>query len=166
MWVSLAVVAADRGTKYAIERFTSESFRRDIVPKVIVLVHSVNPGIAFGLLSESASKWVALTLMVMSGAVIVLLAFLLVTGSAGDVVTETGFALITGGAAGNLIDRVLYGGVTDFVELTPADLNGPRLILLIPRLRLVHFWWLSLCCAAASILAMSGHNSAPVCPGD
>jgi signal peptidase II len=125
VWVSLAVVAADRVTKYAIERFTSESFRRDIVPKVIVLVHSVNPGIAFGLLSESASKWVALTLMVMSGAVIVLLAFLLVTASAGDAVTETGFALIAGGAAGNLIDRVLYGGVTDFLELHAGRFQWP-----------------------------------------
>jgi len=125
LWLSLAVVAADRGTKYVIERFTTQSFRRDIIPNVVVLVHSMNPGIAFGLLSESASKWVASLLMVTSIAVILLLAYLLVTGSAGDPLNEVGFALITGGAAGNLVDRMLYGGVTDFLELHAGRFQWP-----------------------------------------
>src|ERR1700688_3855658 len=82
--LTLAIVAADRAVKYAVERYTSEGFRRDLVPNIIVLVHNVNSGIAFGLLSESASRWISLLLIGSSAAVIVLLVWLLLAGRAGD----------------------------------------------------------------------------------
>ena len=46
-----------------------------------------------------------------------LLVWWLLTGRAGGTLTQAGLALIAGGATGNLIDRVLHGGVTDFMEL-------------------------------------------------
>ncbi len=52
LWVSLAVLAADRATKFAIERYTSPFFRHRIVSDIVVLVHSQNPGIAFGVFSD------------------------------------------------------------------------------------------------------------------
>jgi signal peptidase II len=125
LWLVLAVIAADRAIKYAIERFTSEGFRRDLVPNVVVLVHNVNTGMAFGLLSESASRWVSFLLIGSSAAVILLLSWLLIAGRAGDVLTQTGLALIAGGAAGNLLDRLLHGGVTDFLELHAGSFSWP-----------------------------------------
>jgi signal peptidase II len=117
LWLTLAVIAADRATKYAIEQFTSESYRRELVPHVAFLVHNVNMGIAFGLFSESASRWISLVLIVSSSAVVAVLVWLLVSGRAAGVFFQAGIALIAGGAAGNLLDRVLHGGVTDFLEL-------------------------------------------------
>jgi len=114
---TLAIVAADRATKYAIERFTPQGFRREMIPHFADLVHSQNPGIAFGFFSESAPRWFVFLLMVSSAAVVLLLAWLLVTGRAGGAPSQMGFALIAGGAAGNLLDRLLHGGVTDFLEL-------------------------------------------------
>jgi signal peptidase II len=125
LWLVLAVIAADRAIKYAIERFTSEGFRRDLVPNVVVLVHNVNTGMAFGLLSESASRWVSYLLIGSSAAVILLLSWLLAAGRAGDVLTQAGLALIAGGAAGNLLDRLLHGGVTDFLELHAGSFSWP-----------------------------------------
>lgn len=125
LWLALAIVAADRATKYAIERLTTEGFRRPIIPNFADLVHSQNPGIAFGLFSESASKWISFLLALSSAAVIILLVWLLLTGRVGRTESQAGIALIAGGAAGNLLDRLLHGGVTDFLELRAGNFRWP-----------------------------------------
>jgi signal peptidase II len=117
LWLSLAVLAADRATKFAIERYTSPFFRRSIVSDIVVLVHSRNPGIAFGVFSNSRSPWLAPLLLLSSVAVMVLLAWMIITGRAGGALERCGLALILGGAAGNALDRVIHGGVTDFLEV-------------------------------------------------
>jgi signal peptidase II len=117
LWVSLAVLAADRATKYAIERYTSPLYRHSVVSDIVLLVHSENPGIAFSIFSNSKSPWLAPLLIVSSTAVIVLLAWMIVTNRAGGALAQCGLALILGGAAGNVLDRVIHGGVTDFLEV-------------------------------------------------
>jgi signal peptidase II len=114
LWLSLGVLAADRGTKFAIERYTNESFHRPILSDIVVLVHNQNPGIAFGVFSDSSSPFLAPALLLGSAAVVALLAWLLLTGRAGGGLAQCGLALILGGAAGNALDRMLHGGVTDF----------------------------------------------------
>ena len=67
LWLSLAVIVADRATKFAIERYTSPFFRRPIISDIVVLVHNQNPGIAFGVFSDSGSPWLTAFLVVSSG---------------------------------------------------------------------------------------------------
>ncbi|MBI3668202.1 MAG: signal peptidase II [Acidobacteria bacterium] len=124
-WLSLGIVVADRATKFAIERYTPGSFRRTIVRGFIYLVHSQNPGMAFGLLAEGAAKWVPWLLSAISAVVIAVLAWLLAAGRAGGRLGQSGLALILGGAAGNLIDRLLHGGVTDFLEVWLGSYRWP-----------------------------------------
>jgi signal peptidase II len=117
LWLSLGVLAADRSTKFAIERYTTLFFRHPIVSNIVVLVHNQNPGIAFGVFSESSSPWLTPLLLLSSALVMALLAWLLVTGRAGGWLARCGLALILGGAAGNALDRLIHGGVTDFLEV-------------------------------------------------
>jgi len=117
LWVSLAVLAADRATKYAIERNTTTLFRHSVISDIVVLVHSWNPGIAFSLFSDSKARWLAPLLVVSAVVVMGLLAWMIVAGRAGGALAQCGLALILGGAAGNALDRVLHGGVTDFLEV-------------------------------------------------
>jgi signal peptidase II len=116
LWVSLAVLAADRATKFAIER-TSPFFRRPVISDIVVLVHSQNPGIAFSMFSDSKSPWLAPLLVASSVVVMILLVWMIVTSRAGGAWAQGGLALILGGAAGNALDRVLHGSVTDFLEV-------------------------------------------------
>jgi signal peptidase II len=116
LWVSLAVLAADRATKFAIER-TSPFFRHSVVTDIIVLVHSQNPGIAFSMFSESKSSWLAPLLVAVSVAVMAMLGWMIVKERVGGALAQCGLALILGGAAGNAVDRVIHGGVTDFLEV-------------------------------------------------
>jgi signal peptidase II len=117
LWVSAAVLAVDRATKFAIERYTSPYYRHSIVSDIVVLVHSQNPGIAFGVFSNSNAPWLKPALVISSVAVMVLLAWMIVAGRAGGALAQCGLALILGGAAGNALDRVIHGGVTDFLEV-------------------------------------------------
>ena len=97
LWLTLAVIAGDRALKYAVEQKTSEGFRHELIPNFATLVHSVNSGIAFGMLSESASKWISLVLIVSAAVIVVLLCWLLAAGHVGTAASQAGFALIAGG---------------------------------------------------------------------
>lgn len=125
LWLALAILAADRAIKFAVERLTPEGFRRPLIPDFADLVHSVNAGIAFGLFSQTASKWISFLLVLSSAAVILLLVWLLFAGHAGRIESQVGIGLIAGGAAGNLLDRLLHGGVTDFLELRAGNFRWP-----------------------------------------
>jgi signal peptidase II len=116
LWASLAVLAADRATKFAIER-TSPFFRHSVVSDIVVLVHSQNPGIAFSMFSNSNSPWLTPLLLLSSAVIMILLVWMILTGRAGGTLAQCGLALILGGAAGNALDRVIHGGVTDFLEV-------------------------------------------------
>jgi signal peptidase II len=124
-WLSAAMLAADRVTKFLVERYTSEDFRRELIPGVVTLVHSRNPGIAFGLFSDHPSGWLTALLVLGSGIVIGLLAWVLATGRAGGNRAQSGIALILGGAAGNFLDRLLHGGVTDFFFVHFSSFRWP-----------------------------------------
>jgi signal peptidase II len=125
LWLSFGVLAADRATKFAIEHYTSEFFRFPIFSDMVILVHNQNPGIAFGVFSNSSSPWLAPLLLVSSALVIALLVWLLATGRAGGSLAHAGIALILGGAAGNAFDRLIHGGVTDFLEVRLGTYRWP-----------------------------------------
>ena len=113
--VSLAVLASDRVTKALVERLTITGWRRTVIPGFFDLVHTRNSGIAFGLLADSPLPWMRIALIALSLVAAVAMAWLLVAGRAGGQRSRAGIALILGGAAGNLLDRLMDGGVVDFI---------------------------------------------------
>jgi len=116
-WVilSLAVLTADRITKALVERLSIAGWRRTVIPGFFDLVHTRNPGIAFGLLADSPLPWMRMALIALSMVAAVAMAWLLVAGRAGGQRSRAGIALILGGATGNLFDRLVDGGVVDFI---------------------------------------------------
>lgn len=115
-FLSLGALAADQLSKHAVERYTAPGSLRVLVPGLLNLVHTTNPGVAFGLFADSENAWRAPVLIVFSVAVIGMLVWLLTTGRAGGRAGECGIALILGGAVGNVLDRFLHHSVTDFID--------------------------------------------------
>lgn len=115
-FLSLGVLALDQASKFAVEKYTSIGSLRVLVPGVLNLVHASNPGVAFGLLADSPTPWLSSVLILFSVGVIALLSWLLATGRAGGWLGQSGLALILGGAAGNVFDRLLRHSVTDFID--------------------------------------------------
>ena len=114
--LATAVLILDQASKYAVQNLTPMGSSRVLIPGVLNLVHSSNPGVAFGLLADSQMPWRAPLLMVCSVAVIGLITWLLVTERAGGRLGQWGMALILGGAAGNVLDRIVRHSVTDFID--------------------------------------------------
>jgi signal peptidase II len=125
LWGSVAVIALDQITKYAVENYTPKEFSREIIPGLLNLVHRHNPGVAFGILADSESALLTAGLLLFSVAAISVLAWLLVTNRAGGLQGRAGLALILGGAAGNALDRLIHGSVIDFVDFHLAGRHWP-----------------------------------------
>jgi signal peptidase II len=123
--LSAMVFAIDRLTKSIIEAHVSTFDVHPVIPGFFDIVHSQNRGVAFGLMNDSTSPWRTVVLVVFSAAALLLVAGMLWRASRLDRWTVAGLALVLGGAAGNLFDRILWGRVTDFLEFYIGDLHWP-----------------------------------------
>ncbi|HWW18771.1 MAG TPA: signal peptidase II [Candidatus Saccharimonadales bacterium] len=125
LWLTLAVVLVDRASKAWFESHTVEGWHRELVHNFIYLVHSRNPGIAFGVFADSPSMTMRIVLIIGSAAVIGALAWLFVAGHSGGSLTAAGLALLIGGATGNVTDRIVHEAVTDFFEVWLGSYHWP-----------------------------------------
>jgi signal peptidase II len=116
MTLAVGALVADQLSKFAVEKYIAPGAQRVVVPGVLNLLHTTNPGVAFGLFAGSASPWKPLLLVGFSVVVIGMLIWLLITDRAGGALGRSGIALILGGAAGNVIDRFMRHRVTDFID--------------------------------------------------
>jgi signal peptidase II len=123
--LSAAVFAADRLTKSMVEAHVSAFEVHTVIPGFFDIVHSQNRGVAFGILNDSTSAWRTAVLIVFASAALLLVAALLWRTSRLDRWTATGLALVLGGAAGNLFDRIVWGRVTDFLEFYIGNWHWP-----------------------------------------
>ncbi len=89
----------------------------------IVNVH--NEGIAFGMFAHLAGVERTVVLCVMSGAVFIVILFLIMFGKRRDFVFIMALSMIGGGALGNLYDRVFGGYVVDFLDFHIGHLHYP-----------------------------------------
>lgn len=114
--ISLTALIADQLSKHWVEKYTLAGSVRVVIPGMLNLLHTTNPGVAFGLFADSENPWRGPVLIAFSTAVIAMLIWLLATGRAGGRAGEHGLALILGGALGNVLDRLLHHRVTDFID--------------------------------------------------
>jgi signal peptidase II len=86
---------------------------------------SMNPGSAFGLFSSHGGARVLLSIVGIAAVVGML--WMLRKGRPDQKVLHWALALVAGGAIGNLIDRIYYGVVTDFILWHVGDYDAHRL---------------------------------------
>lgn len=119
--IAIGAFITDRITKRIIRGGVSVWDNIVVIPGFFSIVHAENRGAAFGFLSDSTSPLRTTFLVGISGAVMLLICYVLWNpGRAGlgeGRLSRYGLACILGGAAGNLFDRLTSGTVTDFLEL-------------------------------------------------
>jgi signal peptidase II len=115
-WITaLLIVVADRITKSMILARLAPGDWVEVIPG-IALTHITNRGIAFSLFAGGGPLTRILIHLVIFTSVVIIAAMVVRHGHHSRL-GGVAFGLILGGAVGNLIDRVLYGSVIDFIHL-------------------------------------------------
>lgn len=115
LWLSLIVLLLDQATKWLVLGGFEPFEVIEVVPN-LNLTLMFNTGAAFSLLADAGGwqRWLfAVFALGVSAALVVWLLRL----KSGERTLALALALIIGGAAGNLIDRVLLGHVVDFIQV-------------------------------------------------
>ncbi len=113
---AVLLAAADQITKSWVVGRLGLFEARAVLPDWFHIVYVRNTGVAFSLLSNLDPDWLAPALIAVTllaiAAVLVYIHHLPERGPA-----RLGLGLILGGAVGNLIDRIRFGYVVDFLDL-------------------------------------------------
>ena len=123
LWLSVVVLLVDQCTKLLADAMLTLHQQVAVIP-FIALYKAYNPGAAFSFLSD-ASGWQRWFFVVLAVIVIGVLLVWLRRLSARETGTSLALALILGGAAGNLIDRLVYGYVIDFIDVYYGSWHWP-----------------------------------------
>jgi signal peptidase II len=115
--LSAIVVVLDQITKRLVARSIELHDSRDVVAGLVSLTHVRNRGAAFGFLSNADFPYQSTLFSLLSVAALVAIAVYALRLPATPRGPQVALALIMGGAVGNLIDRVAYGFVIDFVDV-------------------------------------------------
>jgi signal peptidase II len=119
------VLLVDRLTKWVVETHVSSMDTYRVIPGFFDIVHSQNRGVAFGIFNDSTSQWRTSALIALSVAAVIFVSVTLWRPERLDRMSRWALALILGGAAGNVFDRIAWGRVTDFLEFYIGDYHWP-----------------------------------------
>ena len=122
---ALAVFALDQGTKFAVVHGLDLWSRHqiDVLPPWLNFRMAWNQGINFGLLSSDGNlaRW-ALVVMALGISVWV---WRWVRREPHGVWVKLSAGALIGGAMGNVLDRLLYGAVADFLNMSVPGVDNP-----------------------------------------
>lgn len=123
LWLSLVVLVADQLTKWIVLSELAPYESVEILP-IFNLVLVFNTGAAFSFLSD-AGGWQKYLFAGLAIVMSVVLVIWLLRLDPGEKLTAIALSLVIGGAIGNLVDRLLYGHVVDFLDFHWQTMHWP-----------------------------------------
>ena len=118
LWISAIVILLDQISKFIIKNYLEVGEVIKVTPKFFWLTHVQNSGAAF---SISVGSFLINRVVFIIVSVVAVLILIYLNIRSKSKTEKFAFALILGGAIGNLIDRILYGRVTDFFDCDFPD---------------------------------------------
>jgi len=137
---ALAILLIDQVSKWLIIRHLELHQILPIIPGFFNLVLVTNRGMAFGIFSQTRSGFPYYFLLAATiGAIVVIVSFFCWTKGNRNWLT-IGLSTILGGAMGNLIDRVRFGYVIDFLDFSLKSYHWPAFNLADSAVTAGTFW--------------------------
>ena len=115
LWISLVVMIADQATKWMADNWLNYQRAVEVFPYFEWYL-SYNSGAAFSFLA-GAGGWQRWFLSLVAAVISIVLVVWIIRLQHHERTTALSLALILGGAVGNLVDRILYGYVIDFIQV-------------------------------------------------
>ena len=112
LWISGVALLVDQAAKWRIREAMAEGEAIPVLGTLLRLTYIHNPGGVFGL--SLGGRYLHLAL---AAAALAVVCFMFARMPSGGVLARIGLSLLLGGALGNLVDRVLFGEVIDFLDM-------------------------------------------------
>jgi signal peptidase II len=117
LWLPLLVVVLDQIAKAIVRARLPVHESVTVIPGLMDFTHVLNSGAAFGILDGAYFPAKTAVIAIIATTALVGVGVYAYHLGHHQLIARFGLALIIGGAAGNLIDRVVYGSVVDFVDV-------------------------------------------------
>jgi len=123
--LAASIIIPDQITKAVIQRKYTLWETDPVIPGFFNLAHVLNKGAAFGFLNNPDSNWQIWFFVAVTIFAVGFIYFLLASADKGDRFFIWGLGLVLGGALGNLIDRIRFGFVVDFLDFYVGGYHWP-----------------------------------------
>jgi signal peptidase II len=122
---AFAIILLDQITKYYINSYMSVGDSFPVIHGFFNIAHVRNPGAAFGIFSKSPEIFRTVFLIAVTTAAMVLILYYVRMNRGRDALMNLALSMIFGGAIGNLIDRIRFGEVIDFLDFYVGPHHWP-----------------------------------------
>ena len=123
IWLPVVIVVLDQITKFFVRANVPLYSTVTVIPGFMNITHVLNTGAAFGILNSSDFPFKTVVIAVIATAALIGVGMYAASLGHHQLLARVGLALILGGAAGNLIDRITAGSVVDFVDVVLGDVS-------------------------------------------
>ena len=123
--ISNALIILDQYTKYMVSIHIPKYYSIKVVENFFNLTHIRNSGVAFGMFAGASSEYKTLFFVVVSFVAIIAILFFFRNTPDDRKMVLSGLILIFSGGVGNMIDRILYREVIDFLDFFYNDYHWP-----------------------------------------
>jgi len=123
-WVTLAIFLLDQVTKYLVVHVMGLANKlAEVLPPYLNLRMAWNYGVNFGLFSgdAAATRWILISVALG----IILFVVVWMRRDPPGVMGLISAGFLIGGALGNVIDRLVYGAVADFLNMSCCGIENP-----------------------------------------
>jgi signal peptidase II len=117
IFLPVVIVLVDQATKAMVRANVPLHESVTIIPGLVDFTHVRNTGAAFGILNAVDFPFKTAVIAFIATAALVGVGMYAASLAHHQLVARVGLSLITGGAAGNLLDRLIVGSVVDFVDV-------------------------------------------------
>jgi len=111
LFLAFIVIGIDRLSKYYVETHMSLGMSIPVIRDLFHITYIINPGAAFGILEYQTGFFIVVSVVMIAAAI-----WYVPRIPARYRLLRFGIGIQAGGAIGNLIDRIRYGGVVDFLD--------------------------------------------------
>uniref|UniRef100_UPI004047ECE9 signal peptidase II n=3 Tax=Yoonia sp. TaxID=2212373 RepID=UPI004047ECE9 len=122
-WTGFWVFLADQASKYVVVHYLDliTKMRIDVFPPYLTFRMAWNRGVNFGIGAGLDMRWVLIGIALVISAVVLIWLW----RRPADRFTNISAGFLVGGALGNVVDRLIYGAVADFLNMSCCGFDNP-----------------------------------------
>jgi signal peptidase II len=110
------ILSCDQLTKHLVHGHIAPGVRHWLIPGLVSLAHTRNAGFAFGLMEKVPPSLQEVFFIGIPVFALILIVLIFIKLQDNQMLTSLALTSILGGATGNLLDRIQYGYVIDFLD--------------------------------------------------